>query len=171
MPIKLQDNRKYQSMTAAEADDLYLRIARLKASIDKETAAHKAKLAELELAHKNRIAAALEEKTTLEKELTAYILANPGRFVKPRKRSVGAIGAYGLATDPAYVRIIDAEAAIAFAQENGYDDLLRAHYEIEKDAVLRRAAAGESVPGTAVIGAGDVAKLTFSKGYAEALEN
>ena len=170
MPIKLQDNRKYQSMTAAEADDLYLRIARLKASIDKETAAHKAQLAELELAHKNRIAAALEEKTALEKELTAYILANPGRFVKPRKRSVGAIGAYGLATDPAYVRIVDADAAVAYALENGYEDLLRVTREVEKEAVLRHAAAGETIPGIVVVGAGDVAKLTFRKGYAEALE-
>ena len=104
------------------------------------------------------------------KGITAYILANPGRFVKPRKRSVGAIGAYGLATDPAYVRIVDADAAVAYALENGYEELLRVTREVEKEAVLRHAAAGETIPGIVVVGAGDVAKLTFRKGYAEALE-
>ena len=167
---KLIDNRKFQTMTEAEADDLYLRIARLKAGLDKVTAAHKAKIADLELAHKNRIAADVAEKAALEAELAAYILANPGRFQKPRKRPVGLIGTYGITTDPAYVEVLDKEALVDYALEQGYDDLYQVERTVCKDAVLRRIRAGEEIPGARVVEAGDVAKLSFRKGYAEALE-
>ena len=166
----LQDNRKYQAMTVAEADELFLQIARVKAKIDKETAAHKAKLAELELAHKNKLAGEIAEKEMLESELAAYILANPDRFIKPRKHAVGQIGTYGITTDPAYVEISCADTVLSFALENGYDDLQRVTRTVDKDAAARRLADGEDIPGCRLIPAGDVAKLTFKKGYAEALE-
>ena len=166
----LKDNRKYQAMTVADADELLLRIARVKAVIDKETASHKQKLAELELAHKQKLAAHLAEKKRLEEELCAYIVANPERFEKPRKRPVGQVGTYGIVTDPAYVIIKDKDAVVQFALENGYDDLIRTEHTPDKDAVLRRIMAGETVPGAVVIPAGDVAKLAFKKGYAEHLE-
>ena len=170
MATTLQDNRRYQAMTVQQADDLYLRIARLKASIDKESAAHKKRLADLELVHKAKIAPALAEKEALEKELCAYILANPGRFVRPRKHQVGQTGTYGITTDPAYVRITDKEAFIQYALEQGYDDLTRVERTPDKDAALRRIMGGESIPGAEVVPPGDVAKITFRKGYAEALE-
>ena len=166
----LKDNRKYQAMTVAEADELFLQIARVKAKIDKETAAHKAKLAELELAHKNKLAGEIAEKEMLESELAAYILANPDRFIKPRKHAVGQIGTYGITTDPAYVEISCADTVLSFALENGYDDLQRVTRTVDKDAAARRLADGEDIPGCRLIPAGDVAKLTFKKGYAEALE-
>ena len=166
----LKDNRKYQAMTVAEADELFLQIARVKAKIDKETAAHKAKLAELELAHKNKLAGEIAEKEMLESELAAYILANPDRFIKPRKHAVGQIGTYGITTDPAYVEISCADTVLSFALENGYDDLQRVTRTVDKDAAARRLADGEDIPGCRLIPAGDVAKLTFKKGYAEVLE-
>lgn len=169
MPV-LKDNRKYQAMTVAQADDLFLQIARLKAYIDKETAAHKKKLTDLEIAHKEKISAELAEKEKLEKELTAYIMANPDRFIKPRKHPVGQIGTYGITTDPAYVNFFDRQAVIEFAQENGYTDLVRVERIPDKEAALRRMAAGEEIPGAEMVPAGDVAKLAFKKGYAEALE-
>lgn len=167
----LQDNRKYQAMTVAEADDLFLHIARIRAKIDKETASHKTKLAELELAHKTKLAAALAEKEALEAELSAYILANPDRFIKPRKHTVGQIGTYGITTDPAYVEIACADTVLSFALDNGYDDMMRVTRAVDRTAAARRIAAGEHIPGARLIPAGDVAKLTFKKGYAEALED
>ena len=50
----LQDNRRYQAMSVADA--LFLRIARLKAAIDREGAAYKKRLAEMEEAHRAKIA-------------------------------------------------------------------------------------------------------------------
>ena len=166
----LKDNRRYQAMSVADADAIYLRIARLKAGIDKETAAHKKHLADLEIAHKEKIAAALAAMAALEKELCAYILANPGRFTKPRKHPVGQIGGYGITTDPAFVRITDKEAFVNFALEQGYDNLCRVERIPDKDAALRRIMAGEDIPGAEVVPAGDVAKIAFKKGYAEQLE-
>ena len=166
----LKDNRKYQAMTVADADELLLKIARVKAVIDKETAAHKQKLAELELNHKQKLADALAEKKALEDELCAYVLANPERFEKPRKRPVGQIGTYGIVTDPAYVIIRDKDAVVAFALERGYDDLIRTERTPDKDAVLKRIMAGEEIPGAKLIPAGDVVDLSFRKGYAERLE-
>ena len=165
----LQVNRRYQAMSVADADAIYLRIARLKAGIDRETAAHKKRLADLEIAHKDKIAADLAAMEALEKELCAYILANPGRFTKPRKHPVGQIGSYGITTAPAYVRITDKEAFVDFALEQGYDDLTRVERTPDKDAALRRIMGGEEIPGAEVVPPGDVAKIAFKKGYAENL--
>ena len=166
----LKDNRKYQAMSVSEADGLFLRIARLKAVIEKETANHKKKLAELEEAHKEKLAGPLAEKDELEAELTAYILANPDRFERPRKHPVGQIGAYGITTDPAYVTITDREAVIEYALTNGYDDLCRVERIPDKDAALARIQAGEKIPGAVMTPAGDVAKISWKKGWAEQLE-
>ena len=111
----LKDNRQLQAMTVSEADDLFLEIARLKAFVDRETASHKKKLADLEIAHKEKIAASLFRQEDLEERLAEYIAANPDRFIKPRKHPVGQIGTYGVVTDPAYILIQDKAAVIAFA--------------------------------------------------------
>lgn len=166
----LKDNRKYQAMTIAEADAIFLQIAKLKADIDRKTADHKKRLADLEA----KLAADLQESITLkaekEKLLASYILANPERFQKPRKHCVGQIGAYGITTDPAFVEITDADSFIQYAMEQGYEDLLNVTRKVDKDAAKERFLAGETLPGAKLIPAGDAAKLTFKKGYAELLE-
>ena len=167
----LKDHRKYQAMSVSEADDLFLRLAAVKAAIDKKSAAHKKKIADLEAAHKEQIQAELDEKEALEKELGSYILANPGRFVKPRNHQVGSVGSYGITTDPAYVQISDKEAFIQFALENGYEDLYRTEHTPDKVAAMRRLMTQEDIPGATLIPAGDVAKFSFKKGYAEQLES
>ena len=166
----LQDNRRYQAMTVEDADAIYLRIARLKAAIDKEAAAYKKRLAELEEAHRAKIAPDVAAMEAELEELKGYMMANQGRFVKPRKRQVGQIGSYGITTDPAYVRITDKEAFIQYALEQGYDDLTRVERTPDKDAALRRIMGGEQIPGAEVVPPGDVAKIAFKKGYAEQLE-
>lgn len=167
----LKDNRKFQAMTVQEADTLFLQIAKLKAVIDKKTAAHKKRLADLEEALHDDLDNLITEKDQLEEMLTSYILANPERFSKPRKHLVGQIGSYGITTDPAYVEITDADTFIQYAMEQGYDDLCNVTRKPDKDAAKERILDGEMLPGAKLVPAGDVAKLTFKKGYAEQLEN
>ena len=166
----LKDNRKYQAMTVADADDLFLQIARLKAVLDRKTAAHKKRLADLELAHKEDVAAELAEYEHLTGELGNYIQTHKERFLAPRKHKVGAVGSYGITTDPAYVTIEDEEKLFKYALENGYEEMINTTRKPNKDAILRHAIAGEIIPGAAVIPPGDVVKISFSKGYAEQIK-
>ena len=165
----LKDNRTYQAMTVQQADDLFLAIARRKAALDKENAAHKRKLAEMEAAHKAKLDPMVAELTAMQAELTSYIMANPGRFVKPRKHPVGQIGTYGMTTDPAYVTITDKVALTDYALENGYDDLYHVEHVPDKPAILTRLMRGEDIPGATMTPPGDVAKMTYKQGYAEQL--
>lgn len=166
----LKDNRKYQAMTVADADELFLKIARIKAILDRKSAAHKKRLADLEIAHKEDVASELSEYELLTGELAEYILAHKGRFILPRKHKVGSIGSYGITTDPAYVTIDDEEKIFAYALENGYDDMINTTRKPNKDAILRRAIAGDIIPGAAIVPPGDVVKLSFNKGYAEQIK-
>ena len=166
----LKDNRKYQAMTVADADELFLKIARIKSVLDHKSSAHKKRLAELELAHKEDVASELAEYELLTAELGNYIQAHKERFISPRKHKVGSIGSYGITTDPAYVTIDDEEKIFAYALENGYDDMINTTRKPNKDAILRRAIAGDIIPGAAVIPPGDVVKLSFTKGYAEQIK-
>ena len=166
----LKDNRKYQAMTVADADELFLKIARIKSILDRKSAAHKKRLADLELAHKEDVAAELAEYELLTAELGNYIQAHKERFIAPRKHKVGSIGSYGITTDPAYVTIDDEEKIFAYALKNGYDDMINTTRKPNKDAILHHAIAGEIIPGAAVVSPGDVVKLSFTKGYAENLQ-
>ena len=166
----LKDNRKYQAMTVADADELFLKIAKLKAVLDRKTAAHKKRLADLELTHKEDVAAELADYEFLTGELADYIQAHKERFLSPRKHKVAQIGSYGITTDPAYVTIEDEEKLFAYALENGYDDMINTKRTANKDAVLRRAIGGDIIPGAVITPPGDVVKLAFTKGYAEQLK-
>ena len=167
----LKGHRKYQAMTVSEADDLFLRLAAVKAAIDKKSAAYKKRIADLAAAHKEQIQAELDEKEALEKELGSYILANPGRFVKPRKHQVGSVGSYGITIQKACVQIIGESEIISFDLENGYEDIICTKNIPDKNAILRRLMDGEELPGVELIPAGEVVKISFKKGYAEQLES
>ena len=164
------DNRRYKAMSADEADALFLAIAKRKAALERKGAAYKARLAKLEEEFLADTRADRDAYNNLSAELMAYIIANPERFVKPRKRRVGGIGSYGITTDPAIVNIIDKDTVIQFALDNGYDDIVRVSREPVKDAILRRNMDGEAVPGVRITPPGDVAKLTFKANFAELLE-
>lgn len=167
---KLYDTRKLKTMTVAEADAIFLEIARLRAVIEKEEAALKKKIADLTAACKDKVSADLEKKEQLERELTDYIISHPERFVKPRKHPVGQVGTYGVTTDKAYIRILNQEDIIDFALKNGYGDIIRTERTPDKEGILQRITSGEDIPGAELIPAGDVAKMSFKKGYAEQLE-
>ena len=166
----LKDNRKYQAMTVAEVDDLFLRIARLSAMIEREEAGHRKKLAELELAHKTKMDSLLAEKKELTTELESAIMANQDRFEEPKTHQVGNIGAYGIKQGQAKVEVTDLDALVQFALERGYDDLIRTRHTADLRAIKKRMLAGEEIPGVVMIPAGNVVSLDFKKGYAERLE-
>ncbi len=169
MPVT-KDLRKEQALTFEEVDVLYLRAARAKAVIDRETAAVKAKKADLDLKLKKKIAPAEQEYAALVAKITEFASANPERFDSPRKHPVGEIGSYGLTTSPAYVEITDEEAYLDFARTNGYDDLFTTEYTPDKAGAAKRIAAGEEIPGARLVPAGDVVRITFRKNFAEQLD-
>ena len=167
----LHDTRKLKTMTVAEADDIFLEIARLNAFIEKEEASLKKKIADLTAAFKDKVAASLKNKEQLEHELTDYIMSHPERFIKPRKHPVGQVGSYGITTDKAYIQITGECEIISFALENGYEDIICTKNIPDKNAILRRLMDGEELPGVELIPAGEVVKISFKKGYAEQLES
>jgi len=169
MPVT-KDLRKEQSRTFDEVDVLYLRAARAKAVIDRETAAVKAKKAELDLKLKAKIAAVEREYAELTAAITEFASANPERFDSPRKHQVGEVGSYGLTTSPAYVEITDEDAYLDYARANGCVDLYTTEYTPNKAAAATRIMAGEKIPGAVLIPAGDVVRITFRKNFAEHLE-
>ena len=168
MPVT-KDLRKEQALTFEEVDLLYLRAAKEKALIDRETAAVKAKKADLDLKLKERIAPHEAEYEDLIRRITEFASANPERFDSPRKHPVGEIGSYGLTTSPAYVEITDEDAYLTFAKEQGYDDLYTTEYTPDKAGAAKRIAAGETIPGARLVPAGDVVRISFRKNFAEQL--
>jgi len=170
MPVT-QDLRKNQALTFDDVDLIYLEAARLKARIDKETAAVKAKKSDLDLKLKQKISPMEKEYADLIARITEFARDNPDRFDSPRKHPVGEIGSYGLTTSPAYVEITDEEAYLGFALTQGYDDLYTTEYTPDKVGAAKRIAAGEDIPGARLIPAGDVVRITFRKNFAEQLED
>ena len=166
----IEDNRKYQAMTVEEVDDIFLRGGRVEAMIERETANHKKKLAELELAHKTKMDALLAEKRQLRAELDRAIMANQERFEEPKTHQVGNIGSYGIKQAPAKVEIKDPDAVVRFALENGYDDIIITTHAPDKRGLLKRFKAGEKIPGAILVPAGDVVVVNYKKGYAELLD-
>lgn len=167
----IEDNRKYQAMTVEQVIDIFLHAARVEATIERETASHKKKLAELELAHKNKMDALLAEKKHLRAELDRAIMANQERFEEPKTQQVGSIGSFGIRQAPAYVEIKNPDAVVQFALERGYDDIIITKHSPDKRGILKRLQAGEVIPGAVLVPAGDTTVVNFKKGYAEHLDD
>ena len=166
----LQDNRKFQAMTVAEADAIFQRIALLEATIKRESSAADKKKAEIAIALQEKIAPALEERDELVETLTCYIQANPDRFIKPRKHKVGEMGSYGIETDPAKTVINDKLAVVEYAREHGLD-LYEEDFKVNKKAVETAISVGHKIPGAKIVPAGDVAKYKVAQSYIESLLN
>ena len=164
----LQDNRKFQAMTVAEADAIFQRIALLEATIKRESSAADKKKAEIAIALQEKIAPALEERDELVETLTCYIQANPDRFIKPRKHKVGEMGSYGIETDPAKTVINDKLAVVEYAREHGLD-LYEEDFKVNKKAVETAISVGHKIPGAKIVPAGDVAKYKVAQSYIESL--
>ena len=91
----LSDNRSYRAMTVDQADQLFRKIALLTVELNRIKAGYETKIAALKAAADHDSEQPETELKKLESELTAYILANPERFIKPRQH-VTEYGKYGL---------------------------------------------------------------------------
>ena len=165
----IKDNRKYQAMTVAEADQLFMRMGRAMAILEKVQAAWKKKIADLTLQQDAELAPLVAEFKELEAELAAYMDANPSRFIQPRFHKVANVGQYGFKTDPAHVELSNkGKDVIGFALENGLaDDLLTMKPTPDRAKIAAAIAEGREVAGAKLIPAGDVLKYTFLPGYIE----
>jgi len=97
--------------------------------------------------------------------LNAYIMANQDEFRKPRARKTPK-GSFGLRT-VSNVAVDDEPAVIAWADDNGYTDVVTREPKISKSAIRARLDAGESVPGVA-LEQGDVSFYRLAKSLVDA---
>ncbi len=159
MTTRLSDNRKYSSMTVAEADAMFQRLAMLEINIKRSAAAADKKIAEIKEKHANETDSARREYNDLCKELDGYILANKDRFIKPRQRQT-EFGKYGLRTATA-LKITDEDAVVRSS-----DELKLALYStkktVDKKAVEKALSDGMKISG-AVIESGDIASFSVEK--------
>ena len=169
MMAVLKDNRKYQAMTVAEADQLFMRMGHAMAIMEKAQAAWKKKIADLTLQQDAELAPLMAQFKELEAELAAYMEANQSRFIQPRFHKVANVGQYGFKTDPAHVELSNkGKDVIKFALENGMtDDLLTMKPMPDRAKIAEAIADGCAVDGAKLIPAGDTLKYSFLPGYIE----
>ncbi|MDD5697997.1 MAG: host-nuclease inhibitor Gam family protein [Victivallaceae bacterium] len=157
---RISDNREFESATVAEADKKFEELARLEIGIKAKKALAEKRIAEIKAKLAADIDGAVEDYNELINWLNSYILANKGRFVKPRMRKT-EFGKYGLRT-ASKLHINDEQALIASARENELDDIIELKYRIDKKAVEKHIAEGLEIDGAQII-TGDVAGFSVSK--------
>jgi len=119
-----------------------VRIAQVNARAEK-------KINEIKSAAETALAPERDLKSQLEQKLTAFILNNRGLFEKKRSQET-SFGTFGLRKAANTLTVEDAETVIQWALDQGYDDLVETTRVLVKDAVKRRLAAGEQVPGCSI---------------------
>jgi len=158
------DNREFQAATVAEADRKFEQLAMRDIRINAKKAAAEKKIAGI----KAKLAADIEtdqdEYNELLEWLDGYILANKGRFVKPRQRKT-EFGKYGLRT-ATKLKIQDSALVIQYA-EGAKLPLFIVKKTVDKKEVEKHIAEGHTVPGAKMI-SGDIASFKVSKELLEA---
>ena len=165
----LKDNRKYQAMTVADGDRIFMQMGRAMAIMEKAQAAWDKKIAELNLQKDAALAPLIEEFKALEEELAAYMGANSGRFITPRYRQVPNVGRYGYHTAPAKVELANkGKDTVEYALAAGLsDELLTMKPTADKEKIAAAFADGKEVPGAKLVPAGDRLRYSFLPGYIE----
>lgn len=146
MTTVMNDNRKYKSMTADEADALFAQIAKLELEVAKIAAAGDRELARI----KDKYVAQLEpmkaELPGLVEKLKNYVGANKERFIKPRARKT-EMGQYGL-RNVSNLSIEDETRLLSWAREhNTLPELFDTIYKVRKEAVANQLSNGQELPG------------------------
>lgn len=145
-PARLTDPR---DQALDQAEEFMERIFRSRLSILRREAAAEAQIAEIREQVRLDNAQATAALHLHEARLSALILAHADEFERPRNRTC-RWGTYGLRTSTR-LEIADEEALLAWARENGYDDVIRVAESVVKPAVKRRIEAGEAVPGAELV--------------------
>lgn len=162
-PVKLADTRL---MTLDGAKQCLEQIAHAECRLASKAARYEKAIA----AAKSRFEAETAGDRALiaerEQQLTAFILANRELFKSPRAVRT-EFGEFGLRLANNKLAVADEAAAIQFALDNGYDDLVETVRTLLKDAVKKRLAAGEQIPGCQ-IPKGDMAFYKVARSLLEA---
>ena len=162
-PKRLADSRAYRSMTVQEADALFREIALLTVKISKIEAGYEKRIADLKAAANGEtepLEADLREKVAV---LTAYIQANPERFIKPRQHQTD-YGKYGVRT-VSNLEITDEEAVKLAVKAQGIPALVVTE-KLDKKALEKAISDGQSIDGCE-LRRGEIASYTVAKALME----
>ena len=141
----LKDSRLINRL---DPDALMEQIATATIAIAKANARFEAKVKTLKDAYEAEVAGDREARAEAERQLCAWIDANPDAFQRPKSRS-NAYGKYGLRS-VSNLRILNAELLLAELEARGYEDCIKRVVEPIKPAVRKRLTDGEALPGTEI---------------------
>lgn len=164
MRTKLADNRKYKGMTIEEADELFQKVALLEIQREKIHANYEKKIADLKLNCERELETISLELEYSSQELSAYILANPERFVKPRQRKT-EYGQYGL-RNVSSIRILDASSAIMDVKAQKIPAIVITE-KLDKKALEKAILSGKNISGV-IVEKGEIASYKVTKALEEA---
>lgn len=160
---RLSDNRAMRAMTVQQADAVFRDIALLTVKIEKIKAGYEKRIAELKAAGEREtegLDAELREKVSV---LTAYINANPERFIKPRQHQTD-YGKYGFRS-ATKLEVIDEEAIKLSVKAQGIPALVVIE-KLDKKALEKAITDGQTVDGCE-LRRGEIASYTVAKALLE----
>ena len=160
---RLSDNRAMRAMTVQQADAVFRDIALLTVKIEKIKAGYEKRIAELKAAGEREtegLDAELREKVSV---LTAYINANPERFIKPRQHQTD-YGKYGFRS-ATKLEITDEEAVKLTVKAQGIPALVVIE-KLDKKALEKAISDGQTVDGCE-LRRGEIASYTVAKALLE----
>ena len=160
---RLSDNRAMRAMTVQQADAVFRDIALLTVKIEKIKAGYEKRIAELKAAGEREtegLDAELREKVSV---LTAYINANPERFIKPRQHQTD-YGKYGFRS-ATKLEVIDEEAIKLSVKAQGIPALVVIE-KLDKKALEKAISDGQTVDGCE-LRRGEIASYTVAKALLE----
>ena len=160
---RLSDNRAMRAMTVQEADALFQEIALLTVRIEKTKANYEKKIAELKAAAGRETEAPEAELREKVAVLSAYINANPERFVKPRQHQTD-YGKYGFRS-ATKLEITDEEAVKLTVKALGIPALTVIE-KLDKKALEKAISDGQTVDGCE-LRRGEIASYTVAKALLE----
>ena len=160
---RLSDNRAMRAMTVQEADALFQEIALLTVKIEKTKAQYEKRIAELKAAAGRETEVPEAELREKVAKLTAYINANPERFIKPRQHQTD-YGKYGVRT-VSNLEITDEEAVKMAVKAQGIPALVVTE-KLDKKALEKAIGDGAAIPGCEMR-RGEVASYTVAKALME----
>lgn len=160
---RLSDNRAMRAMTVQEADALFQEIALLTVKIEKTKANYEKKIAELKASAGRETEAPEAELRDKVAVLTAYINANPDRFIKPRQHQTD-YGKYGVRS-VSNLEITDEEAVKLAVKALGIPALVVTE-KLDKKALEKAIGDGLSIPGCE-LRQGEIASYTVAKALME----
>lgn len=146
MPTKLADTR---TMTIDDARNVFADIARLEIDIAKRRAMAEKRIADLKAQFDAEISPQAAVRDGLAQRLTQFILANPALFKKPRSVQTD-FGRFGRLT-VSNIEIDDSDTMVAWALEQGYDDIVKTVRSPVRPAIAARIRAGETIPGARLV--------------------